>query len=265
MHVPDETRTKLDDKSKKFIFIGYDSSSKGYKLYNPNTKKTVISRDVEFDEEGHWDFGKPDETYNFNPYIEEDMQQSLEQASEDQPESATPYTSSMTVVGDSPPSMDERSKSRVRSLQEIYENTKRIEDLRLFCLFVDCEPVSFQEAMQNKKWRDAMDEEIKAIRKNNTWQLASLPKGQKAIGVKWVYKAKKNANGEIERYKARLVAKGYSQRAGIDYDEVFAPVAHLETIRLIISLASQNRWKIYQMDVKSAFLNGVLEEEVYIE
>ena len=265
VHVPDETRTKLDDKSKKFILIGYDSSSKGYKLYNPNTKKTVISRDVEFDEEGHWEFGKPDETYNFNPYIEEDMQQSLEQASEDQQESATPRTSPITVVGDSPPSMNERSKSRTRSLQEIYENTERIEDLTLFCLFTDCEPVNFQEAVQNKKWRDAMDEEIKAIMKNNTWELASLPNGQKAIGVKWVYKAKKNANGEIERYKARLVAKGYSQRAGIDYDEVFAPIARLETIRLIISLAAQNRWKIYQMDVKSAFLNGVLEEEVYIE
>ena len=83
--------------------------------------------------------------------------------------------------------------------------------------------------------------------------------------MKWVYKAKKNAKGEVKRYKARLVAKGYSQRADIDYDEVFAPVARLETVRLIISLAAQNSWKIYQMDVKSAFLNGVLEEEVYIE
>ncbi|KAL5537821.1 hypothetical protein UlMin_043514 [Ulmus minor] len=110
-----------------------------------------------------------------------------------------------------------------------------------------------------------MDEEIKAIEKNDTWELTSLPKGHKAIGVKWVYKTKRNAKGEIERHKARLVAKGYSQKAGIDYDEVFAPVARLETIRLIISLAAQNKWKIQQMDVKSAFLNGVLEEEVYIQ
>lgn len=110
-----------------------------------------------------------------------------------------------------------------------------------------------------------MDEEIKAIVKNDTWELTTLPKGHKAIGVKWVYKTKRNAKGEIERHKARLVAKGYSQKAGIDYDEVFAHVARLETIRLIISLAAQNKWKIFQMDVKSAFLNGFLEEEVYIE
>ena len=90
-------------------------------------------------------------------------------------------------------------------------------------------------------------------------------KGHKAIGVKWVYKVKKNVKGEIEKDKARLVAKGYSKKTWIDYDEVFAPIARLETISLIISLAAQNKWKIHQMDVKSAFLNGVLEEEVYIE
>jgi len=80
-----------------------------------------------------------------------------------------------------------------------------------------------------------------------------------------VYKTKKNVKGEIERYKARLVAKGYGQKVGINYNEVFAPVAHLETIRLILSLTAQHKWRIHQMDVKSAFLNGVLEEEVYIK
>jgi len=110
-----------------------------------------------------------------------------------------------------------------------------------------------------------MDEEIQAIKKNDILELADLPKGQKAVGVKWIYKVKKNAKGGVERYKARLVAKGYSQRQGIDYDEVFAPVTQLETICLIISLAAHNRWQIHQMDVKFAFLNGYLEEEVYID
>ena len=104
-----------------------------------------------------------------------------------------------------------------------------------------------------------MDEEIKSIEKNDMWELTSLLKGHKAIGVKWVYKMKRNAKREIKKYKAKLVAKGYSQRVGINYDEVFALVVHLETVRLIISLAAQHRWKIHQMDVKSAFLNGILE------
>ncbi|KAE8706195.1 hypothetical protein F3Y22_tig00110403pilonHSYRG00175 [Hibiscus syriacus] len=138
VHVLDERRTKFDDKSESFIFIGYDTNSKGYKLYNPDNKKFVISRDVVFNEEGEYDFNSHVDDFNFFPQFEED------------------------------------------------------------------------------------------------------------------------------KHKARLVAKGYSQKAGIDYDEVFAPVARLETIRLIISLATQNKWKIHQMDVKSAFLNGVLEEEVYI-
>lgn len=83
-----------------------------------------------------------------------------------------------------------------------------------------------------------MDEEIGTIKNNNTWELAILPKSQKTIGVKWVYKVKKNAKGEVERYKARLVVKGYNQRAGIDYGKVFAPIARLETVRLMISLAA---------------------------
>lgn len=87
-----------------------------------------------------------------------------------------------------------------------------------------------------------MKDEINSIDKNDTWEQATLPSGHQAIGVKWVYKVKKNANGEVERYKARLVAKGYKQKHGVDYEEVFAPVVRLETIRLLVALAAQNRW-----------------------
>nr|XP_017251133.1 PREDICTED: uncharacterized mitochondrial protein AtMg00810-like [Daucus carota subsp. sativus] len=129
----------------------------------------------------------------------------------------------------------------------------------------ECDPVTFEEASEESKWNKAMDEEIGAIKKNDTWELTDLPEGHKSIGVKWVYKTKTNQDGEVEKYKARLVAKGYKQRYGIDYDEVFAPVARVDTIRLLTAIAAQNEWKIFQMDVKSAFLNGYLEEEVYIE
>ena len=118
----------------------------------------------------------------------------------------------------------------MRNLQDLYDSTKITDDVTPFCLFADCEPIGFEEAVQDKKWRNAMDEEIKAIEKNDTWEFAPLPTGKKTIGVKWVYKLKKIAKGKVERYKARLVVKGYSQRQDIDYDEVFAPVACLETI-----------------------------------
>ena len=90
-----------------------------------------------------------------------------------------------------------------------------------------------------------MDEEMKAIQKNDTWELTTLLGGHESIGVKWVYKVKKNADGKIEKYKARLVAKGYKQQVGIDCEGVFALVARMETIRLVISLATQNNWRIY--------------------
>ncbi|KAL0348980.1 UNVERIFIED_CONTAM: Retrovirus-related Pol polyprotein from transposon RE2 [Sesamum angustifolium] len=110
-----------------------------------------------------------------------------------------------------------------------------------------------------------MEEEIKMIEKNNTWELADRPKDKEVIGVKWIYKTKLNADGSIQKHKARLVAKGYSQLPGIDYTETFAPVARLDTIRALIAIAANKKWKIYQMDVKSAFLNGCIDEEIYVE
>ena len=94
--------------------------------------------------------------------------------------------------------------------------------------------------------------------------IPTLPPGQKPIGLKWVYKLKKDSAGRVVKYKARLVAKGYVQRPGIDFEEVFAPVARLETVRLLIALAAQEKWELHHMDVKSAFLNGDLFEEVYV-
>jgi hypothetical protein len=110
-----------------------------------------------------------------------------------------------------------------------------------------------------------MDLEIEAIEKNNTWELTSLPSDAKKIGVMWIYKTKLNEKGKIENYKAILVAKGYSQQYGIDYNEVFAPIARWDTIRTILSLAACNIWSVYQLDVKSAFLHGELAENVYVD
>ncbi|KAG6397726.1 hypothetical protein SASPL_143896 [Salvia splendens] len=168
-HVPDQTRSKLDDKSMPFIFIGYDSNTKGYKLYDPTSQKTMISRDVEFDEEGAWDFGTDNDS-TFIPPLGD--QGTMEQVTDVQQEQTTPPTSPTSSVRSSPPSfLNERATERTRSLDGVYEDTERLEDLTLFCLFADCEPVSFEEATTSENWRVAMDEEIKAIEKNDTWEL----------------------------------------------------------------------------------------------
>ena len=138
-------------------------------------------------------------------------------------------------------------------------------DLVHFSFLADSELMRLADVIQHPKWQEAMNEELMAIEKNNAWQLTDLPKGHKAIDVKWLYKIKVKANGEIDRYKARLVAKGFEQREGYDYEEIISLVARIETVRLIIALAAQRKWKIHQMDVKSAFLNGPLDEEVYVK
>ncbi|KAL0554273.1 hypothetical protein IC582_008190 [Cucumis melo] len=232
-HIPDQKRSKLDDKN-----------------------------DVVFDEEASWNWNDELEDYKFLFFTDD----------HDEPSDiASPPTSPITPQQSTSSSSASSSEGPrgMRSLRDIYDKTEELsqsfDNLTLFCLFSDSEPLNFEEASQNDKWKIAMDEEIKVIKKNDTWELSTLPNGKKAVGVKWVFKIKRNEKGEVEKYKARLVGKGYSQRKGIDYDEVFAPVAGLETIRLLIVLAAQNNWKIFQMDVKSTFLNGYLEEEVYLE
>jgi hypothetical protein len=96
-------------------------------------------------------------------------------------------------------------------------------------------------------------------------EFGELPKGKEVIGTKWVYKTKYKSDGTIDKYKAHLVAKGYAQREGIDYTETFSPMAKMDTIRMVLALAAQYKWTIFQMDVKSAFLNGYVDEEIYVE
>ena len=110
-----------------------------------------------------------------------------------------------------------------------------------------------------------MNEELEQIEKNNTWELVPIPHDKNIIGTKWIFKNKMNENGEVIRNKARLVCKGYAQQEGIDFEETFEPVARFEAIRMFLALSSFQKFKVYQIDVKSAFLDGDLEEEVYIE
>jgi hypothetical protein len=132
---------------------------------------------------------------------------------------------------------------------------------------VSCvEPQKVFEAPEDPDWVEAMHEELNNFKHNQVWSLVEKPKEcQNVIRTKWVFKNKQDANGIVVRNKARLVAQGYSQVEGIDYGETYAPMDHLESIRILLAYASHFNFKLYQMDVKSAFLNGPLHELVYVK
>ncbi|XP_038995819.1 uncharacterized protein LOC120120205 [Hibiscus syriacus] len=121
-----------------------------------------------------------------------------------------------------------------------------------------------EEALKDPKWKKAVEEELKALENNNTWIIVDLLKDKKSIDCKWVFTVKYKADGSIERYKARLVTTGFTQSFGVDYHETFAPVAKLNTVRVLLSLAVNENWVLHQLDIKNAFLNESLEEEVYM-
>ncbi|GJU03455.1 putative ribonuclease H-like domain-containing protein [Tanacetum coccineum] len=143
-------------------------------------------------------------------------------------------------------------------------NHKDFHNCLFACFLSQHEPTKISQALDDESWVEAMQEELLQFKIQKVWTLVDLPSGKKAIGTKWVYRNKKDERGIVVRNKARLVAQGYKQEEGIDYDEVFAPVARVEAIRLFLAFASFMNFLVYQMDVKSAFLYGTIEEEVYV-
>lgn len=292
-HIPDQKRSKLDDKSKKCVLLGVSDESKAYKLYDPVSKKIIISKDVIFEEDvcWNWDNNKDERRVDVlewkNDY-ENDIEEAIEGNEEvgnngneeehnngneggnndDTTNSIESNSSSSESHEDESPNMVEGRVRRPPSYLADYETGEGLSDednLNAMMMLTEDDPLSFEEARKSNKWRDAMKAEIESIEKNKTWELTILPNGIKPIGVKWIYKTKLNENGQIDKYKARLVAKGYAQQYGVDYTEVFAPVARLDTIRLILALAAQHSWDVFQLDVKSAFLHGELNEEVFVK
>ncbi|GJU73463.1 retrovirus-related pol polyprotein from transposon TNT 1-94 [Tanacetum coccineum] len=133
-----------------------------------------------------------------------------------------------------------------------------------FCFLLTIEPKNINEALKDESWVMAMQEELNQFISNDVWKLVPNPKDMTIIGTKWVYWNKLDENGVVSRNKARLVAQGYNQQEGIDYDETYAPVARLESIRILLTYACALDFKLFQMDVKSAFLNSFINEEVYV-
>lgn len=298
VHIPDSQRTKLDAKARKCIFIGYDERKKGWKCMDPETGKCKVSRDVVFDEISSYysPGGVPGDAPS--PAIEhEEMPVSFPVTSSAPCSniSSSPSSSMMcnsTSSSEARDSGDRGSKvtSRVDEQRENInlEETNgqrttrygrqvikpiRYRDGNMVSIYhcfsagpiYENEPSSYNEAKGVKEWEEAMNEEMHALVKNETWDLVPKPKDVKPVSCKWVYKLKKKADGSIDRYKARLVARGFSQVYGEDYEETFSPVAKMTSVRVVISLAASLGWKLCQLDVKNAFLYGEIDKEIYME
>ncbi|KAL6647280.1 hypothetical protein ACP70R_014717 [Stipagrostis hirtigluma subsp. patula] len=288
---------KLEDRGHKMIFVGYERGSKAYHAYDPITKRVHVTRDVVFDEGAQWDWasdggdgapGDNDDVFTVEYTVDQPAENADEAAQDGE---VTPPPSPHAGGGGAPGGAqavefasspdanddnldadhDEDAPLRFRKIDNIIgpapppgfvPRALVVEELHAVS---SDEPASFAEAECSPSWRKAMMEEMESIEDNKTWSLADLPPGRKAIGLKWVFKVKRDEHGAVSKHKARLVVKGYAQWRGLDYDEVFAPVARLDSVRLLIALAAHEGWEVHHMDVKSAFLNGDLQGEVYVE
>lgn len=256
-HIAKDERHKLDSKSRKCVFMGYSDNRKGYRLFDDKKRKIIHSRDVTFNELVSGT-EKDNELENETSYVR------IEYPSEDEEVDGVSNNESSDELDDTEPDHEEepavRRSTRERKCPDHFGVWVNIADVK--------EPATVAEAQtgpDREKWKDAMDAEYKSLISNNVWELVELPKNSRVISSKWIFKCKIGATGIVERYKARLVAQGYSQRPGVDYEETFAPVVRFESIRTVVALAVQNNLKLHQMDITTAFLNGVLKEVVYMK
>lgn len=272
---------KLDDRPRKLVHLGTGPGSKAYRLLDPINKKIVVSRDVVFKESERWNW-KAIETeehgesgrfeldfrdFGNNGIEREDANISHVVGNEEREEAVDEVAPTVEEEEEDTPDhiilqRSSRESKRPGYLDD-YILLAEVESERLLLLLND-KPWDYDEAKEEKVWRDVCQDEITSIIKNKTWDLVDLPSGAKAIGLRWVFKVKRNSDGSINKYKARLDVKGYIQRHGVDYEEVFALVVRIETVRFILALAASNGWKVHHLDVKTAFLHGDLKELVYV-
>lgn len=269
---------KLDPRTISGFFIGYPEGSKGYRFYCPShTTRIVESRNAKFIEYDqisgrdrslvidHTDISSSSGTDLGNDTSSDPMSVDNPINVINNPIEQIPQSAEIGQV-ERPDSTLRRSNREKRSaIASDYEIYLQESD---FNIVVENDPDTFSKAMncrQSTLWYDAMKEEMNSMAQNQVWDLVELPDGYKPIGCKWVYKTKKDSSGNIERYKARLVAKGFTQREGVDYTETFSPVSKKDSLRVILAIVAHFDFELHQMDVKTAFLNGDLEEQVYMK
>lgn len=281
--VPSHLRRKFDKKAVRCILVGYDNQRKGWKCCDPSSGRCYTSRNVVFDEASIWwspqqvelrdskemedqrqeKMGEQIYVVRANPEEKLKDEDDADRGATESPwrtgvyqglaEKVEPSQERITI-----PQTQLGRSTRVRQPNPKYANAAVAEEESLK------EPMMYEEASQDTEWVRAMEEEIAALEQNQTWELVPKPRDVKPISYKWVYKIKTRPNGSIERYKARLVARGFSQQYGLDNDETFSPVVKITTVRVLLALAASKDWKLWQMDVKNAFLHGELDREIYM-
>jgi hypothetical protein len=292
IYIQKEKRNKLEPSGKNGIFVGYCEVSKAFRIYIPGHRHIEISRDVIVDEEAT--LKKSRRCHLEEVYEEEPVNPRIAESMREVPRATEPVREVITspdeelledhdiVEVQEPPQMNFSHKRKPAWARELIQDgekydvpegtTRQVKRpnpfssyTALMCNLLDEELTCFEEAIQKKEWEDAMIEEYQSIIKNDVWEIVPRPKSKDVVSSKWLFKIKHAADGSIEKYKARFVTRGFSQKEGIDYEETFSPVARYTSIRTIIALAAKIKWKLHQMDVKTSFLNGIIEEEVYIE
>ena len=291
---------KLDSRTVSGYFIGYPEKSKGYRFYCPNHSPKIIEtgnakflentevsgsverQDVEIKEikvNVPLSIIDPKSTIDINvvptlvecdnnvgQHLNDDtLSQSDVRSYNDQGSDIQPNEERLNTNESQGITLRRSQREKRSAIPNDYVIYLQESD---FDLGIDKDPVSFSQAIESPesiKWIDAMKEELKSMEQNKVWDLVELPEGCKRVGCKWVFKTKRDSKGKVERYKARLVAKGYTQKDGIDYTETFSPVSKKDSLRIIMALVAQYDMELHQMDVKTAFLNGDLEEEVYMD
>ena len=288
---------KLDPRTLSGFFIGYAKTSNGYRFYCPSHSTRIVeSRNAKFLENdmisGRDRFRdlipvhdhietQPSTSYerlvivHHTPQVPISVEQPIievpqiaENLPEDQQVQELPYNLEQTVEPQAPPGADGPTLRRSTRGRKSAIPSDYIVYLQENDIGVENDPETFSQAIscnESELWYNAMKDELDSMKSNEVWDLVELPKGVQAIGCKWVYKTKRDSLGNIERYKARLVAKGFTQKEGIDYTETFSPVSKKDYLHIILALVAHLDLELQQMDVKTAFLNGDLEEEVYMK
>ncbi|GJS15898.1 retrovirus-related pol polyprotein from transposon TNT 1-94 [Tanacetum coccineum] len=251
--------TKFDPKSYEGVFLGYSQNSKAYIILNKHTRKIEESLNVTFDETPPPSKTSPlvDDDLDKEEAIKVTKKKNLENDIEDE-------TLEIDEIVNIKESRNHPLENVIGNLNQRTLRSQAQNQSNFFCFISTIEPKNVNEALTDESWIVAMQEELNQFIANDVWELVPQPRNMTIIGTKWVFRNKLDENGVVSRNKARLVAQGYNQQEGIDYDETYAPVARLESIRILLAYAYALDFKLFQMDVKSAFLNGFINEEVYV-